>query len=117
MHNRTVFTLNPTSISHAYTYMDIHTHTHTHTHSTKIRKLGAIFLPRQLDQNFAENYPKPQDAGLNHIVMFIKTHRTGTFLAIQGLRHCASNARAVGSVPTGRTKIPHAIAVRPKINK
>ena len=32
----------------------------------------------------------------------------GTFLAVQWLRFCASNARGLGSIPGWGTKIPHA---------
>ena len=46
--------------------------------------------------------------------MFIKTHRIGTSLAIQELRLCASNARGMGSVPGGRTKIPHGMCSEAK---
>ena len=46
--------------------------------------------------------------------MFIKTQRIGTSLAIQELRLCASNARGMGSVPGGRTKIPHGMCSEAK---
>ena len=40
----------------------------------------------------------------------------GTFLAVQWLRLCASNARGEGSIPGRETKIPHATGCSQKKN-
>ena len=56
--------------------------------------------------------------GINHIKTprqhYIKSAQ-GTFLVIQWLRVCATNAQDVGSIPGWETKIPHAVQCGQKI--
>ena len=44
----------------------------------------------------------------NYKTIDVKIRRVRTFLAVQGLRLCASKAGGAGSIPGRETRIPHA---------
>ena len=46
-----------------------------------------------------------------------KNYQAGTSQVVQWLRLCAANAGDVGSIPSGATKIPHAMRHSLKIKK
>ena len=64
---------------------------------------------------FQSKYPLPQSMNyfvLNALLLFglyKKVFLYGTSLAVQWLRLHASTAKGIGSVPTGETKIAHAL--------
>ena len=72
---------------------------------------------------FQSKYPLPQSMNyfvLNALLLFglyKKVFLYGTSLAVQWLRLHASTAKGIGSVPTGETKIAHALCSMEKKKK
>ena len=52
--------------------------------------------------------------GQPHLALSFEKEPDGTSLVVQWLRHCASNARGLGSIPGWGTKISHVCGLAKK---